>query len=333
MNELQRNVLVTGGGGFLGKAIVRKLTVRGDKVTSFSRSHYPELEEMNIDQIQGDLGDQTAVTKACIGMDLVYHVAAKAGIWGSYKDYYHTNVVGTQHVINACLDQNVAHLVYTGSPSVIHGADGSVEGVDESAPYPTTFQTHYQKTKALAEQVVVKASSRGLQTIILRPHLIWGPGDNHLVPRILDRAAKLMIVGDGKNLVDTIYIDNAADAHLLAGDALKAGADLSGNIYFISQDEPVYLWEMINAILKAGGKQQVSRSISAKTAYMVGAVLEFAYNLFRIKSEPKMTRFVAHELSSSHWFDISAVKRDLGYKPRVSIEQGLVELKKWLNPY
>ena len=169
------------------------------------------------------------------------------------------------------------------------------------------------------------------QAFILRPHLIWGPGDPHFTPRILARAGKLLRVGVGKNLVDTIYIDNAADAHLSAANALGARADLSGKIYFISQDEPIYLWDMINAILKAGGKSPVTRSISSKTAFAIGAVLEFVYRLFRIKSEPKMTRFVAHELSSAHWFDISAAKQDLGYKPRVSIEEGLEELKKWLQ--
>ena len=331
INPSTRNVLVTGGGGFLGKAIVRKLVERGDTVASFSRGFYPELAEMNVEQIQGDLGDQQAVSNACENVDTVFHSAAKAPFWGPYEAYYQTNVVGTQNVIAACRDREVAYLVHTSTPSVINTGKGSVEGIDETTPYPHTFPTPYHETKALAEQNVVAASGNGLRTIILRPHLIWGPGDPHFTPRILARAGKLLQVGDGKNLVDTIYIDNAADAHLLAANALEVSGDLSGNIYFISQDEPVYLWDMINGILKAGGKAPVTRSISSQTAYTIGAVLEFIYRLFRIKSEPKMARFVAHELSSAHWFDISAAKRDLGYEPRVSIKEGLEELKKWLQ--
>jgi nucleoside-diphosphate-sugar epimerase len=331
INPSTRNVLVTGGGGFLGKAIVRKLVARGDNVTSFSRGFYPELAEMKVEQIQGDLGDMQAVFDACENVNIVFHAAAKAPFWGPYEEYFQANVVGTQNVITGCRDRKVSCLVHTSTPSVINGGKGSLEGVDETAPYPNKFPTPYHETKALAEQKVIAASRHGLRTIILRPHLIWGPGDPHFTPRILARAGKLLRVGDGKNLVDTIYIDNAADAHLSAANALGARADLSGKIYFISQDEPIYLWDMINAILKAGGKSPVTRSISSKTAFAIGAVLEFAYRVFRIKSEPKMARFVAHELSSAHWFDISAAKQDLGYEPRVSIKEGLEELKKWLQ--
>jgi len=327
----QKNVLVTGGGGFLGKAIVTRLVKRGDRVSSFSRGRYKDLENMNVEQIRGDLADQRAVSDACVGKEMVFHVAAKPPFWGPYEEYFQTNVVGTQNVIAACHEREVSCLVHTSSPSVISGGKGSIEGVDETAPYPNTFPTSYHETKALGEQKVIAASRDGLRTIILRPHLIWGPGDPNFTPRILARSGKLLQVGDGKNLVDTIYIDNAAHAHLLAANALEARADLSGNIYFISQDQPVFLWDMINGILKAGGKPPVTRSVSSKTAYAVGAILEFVYRLFHIKSEPKMARFVAHELSSAHWFDISAAKRDLGYEPRVSIEEGMEELKSWLQ--
>jgi len=170
-----------------------------------------------------------------------------------------------------------------------------------------------------------------LKTITLRPHLIWGPGDNHLIPRILARAGKIIQVGDGKNLVDTIYIDNAANAHIQAGDTLQANHALSGRAYFISQGEPVYLWDMINDILRAGGKPTVTRSISTRSAYVIGAAMEFIYKALRIKSEPKMTRFLAHEFSSSHWFDISAAKRDWGFDPQVTTEEGLEKVKQWLE--
>ena len=244
--------MVTGGGGFLGGAIVKQLLERGDAVRSFSRSFYAELAAMGVEQIQGDLSDTIAVERACKDMNTVFHAAAKPGVWGNYSDYFKTNVTGTENVITACKKCNVSKLVYTSSPSVIFNGT-NMEGVDESAPYPDKFHTPYQKTKALAEQNVVRAASESLMTIVLRPHLIWGPKDNHLVPRIIARAKRLVRVGNGKNLIDTIYIDNAAEAHILAADRLEENHTLSGNIYFISQDAPIPLWDMIDSILKAGG--------------------------------------------------------------------------------
>jgi len=324
-----QKVLVTGGGGFLGGAIVNLLVERGDHVRSFSRSYYPELASTGVEQFQGDIADKTSAANACRGVDLVFHVAAKAGVWGAYSDYYRTNVTGTQNIIEACKKHNVSKLVYTSSPSVIF--DGTdMEGVNESCPYSTNYNAYYPKTKALAEQAV-RAAGADLLTVILRPHLIWGPKDSHIVPRIISRAKQLLIVGNGKNLVDTIYIDNAAYAHILAAEKLDENPSISGNIYFISQGKPVLLWEMINNILKAGGLPPVKRSISHKAAWLIGAILELVYNITNIKSEPEMTRFVANELAKSHWFDISAAQNDLGYIPRVSTKQGLKRLEAWLS--
>ena len=322
--------LVTGGGGFLGGAIVRKLLERGNTVRSFSRGKYPDLEKMGVEQIRGDLGNPDAVAKACTDIDVVFHVAAKAGVWGDYKQYYNVNFIGTKNVIKACLSKGIASLIYTSSPSVVF--DGTdMEGVDETTPYPEHYHAFYPETKAMAEKIVVKAAKKGLKTVSLRPHLIWGPGDTNFAPRILARAKKLRIVGDGRNRVDTLYIDNAADAHLLAADRLRESDKISGRVYFISQDEPMNLWEMINAILDAGGLPPVTRSISQNTARRIGALLEFIYRTFRLPGEPKMTKFLAAELGTSHWFDISAAKTDLGYKPEVSTKEGLKRLSGWLE--
>jgi nucleoside-diphosphate-sugar epimerase len=324
------NVLVTGGGGFLGKAIVKRLIDKGCRVTSFSRNRYPALDCLNVHQIKGDISNSAAVTKACQGMDLVFHVAAMPGVWGKYVDYYATNVIGTKNIIAACRQNHIPRLIYTSSPSVVfNGKD--MEGVDESAPYALCFHTHYPKTKAIAEKAIIAACAKGLSAIILRPHLIWGPGDNHLAPRIIHRAKRLRIVGNGKNKVDTIYIDNAALAHVLAAEKLAGHPELSGNVYFISQDEPLPLWEMVNYILAAGGKKPVTRKVPFRVAWAAGALLEFFYKIFKLKGEPMMTRFVTRELSTAHWFDISAAKKDFGYVPEVSTAQGLERLKKWLH--
>lgn len=330
MKESQ--ILVTGGGGFLGGAIVRQLRTQNAQVRSLSRQHYPELAQIGVEQFQGSLSDPEVVGKAARGCDLVIHVAAKAGIWGPYHDYYQTNVVGTENILNACRQHGVPRLVYTSSPSVVfNGKD--MEGVDESVPYPDHFEAHYPKTKAIAEQKVIAANDDSLATVSLRPHLIWGPGDNHLVPRIIakGKAGQLRKIGQRDNLVDSIYIDNAADAHLQVAEELHPGSRVAGKVYFISQDEPISVWELINRILACGNAPPVRKSIPTGLACVLGTLCERIYGLLRLKSEPRMTRFLARELSTAHWFDISAAKRDFGFHPKVSITEGLNRLADHLN--
>ena len=326
----KKRVLVTGGGGFLGGAVVQKLLEIRALVRSFSRRSYPLLAAAGVDQVQGDIGDPEAVAAACRGVDTVFHVAAKTGVWGRASDFHRTNVVGTRNVIAPCRAASVEALIYTSSPSVVF--DGNdMAGVDESVPYPDRYPAPYPQTKAQAEREVVMAARDGLKTIVLRPHLIWGPGDHHLVPRIIGRARYLRRVGDGRNLVDTVYIDNAADAHILVAEILETRPELSGRIYFISQGEPMPLWEMINAILEAAGLPPVRKSISLRTAYRLGAVMEILYRFLPLENEPPMTRFLADAVAKSHWFDISAAKKDLGYIPKVSTQEGLRRLEDWLK--
>jgi len=324
--------LVTGGGGFLGGAILRKLIGRGDSARSFSRGEHAHLGELGAEHVRGDISDPESVLRAAEGCDLAFHVAAKPGIWGPYEEYHRTNVVGTENVIEACRHLQIPRLVYTSSPSVIF--DGTdMEGVDESAPYPDHFEAHYPKTKALAEQRVIEANSEELATVVLRPHLIWGPGDNHLVPRIIarGRAGQLRRIGTRECLVDTAYIDNAADAHLLAADRLSPDSPLAGKRYFISNDDPRPLWDIVNQILATADVPPVEKTIPPWLAYGAGWLMEAVYGLFRIKDEPRMTRFLARELSTAHWFDVSAATRDLGYEPKVSIEEGMQRLRTWIQ--
>lgn len=330
ISNLSKNILVTGGGGFLGKAIVRKLLAKGHRVASFSRGAYPELDGLGVKQFCGDIANAGAVKDAVRGRDAVFHVAAKAGVWGAFEDFFRPNVTGTQNVITACRSCRVPMLVYTSSPSVVFDG-GDMQGVDESVPYPAHYHAPYPQTKAMAEQAVIAAADAELKTVVLRPHLIWGPQDNHLVPRIIARAKSLRQVGDGRNCVDTIYVDNAARAHVLAMQALEKNPAVSGRVYFISDDDPIGLWEMVNRILDAGGKPPVTRSISPTAAFCIGAILELAYRTFKISGEPKMTRFVARELATAHWFNISAAKRDLGYTAEISIDEGMKRLKAWLD--
>ncbi len=324
--------LVTGGGGFLGGAIVRKLLARGDAVRSLTRTAYPWLTELGVEQAHGDLGDPEAVANAAKGCNVVFHVAAKAGVWGRRADYFATNVTGTENVLAACKRHGVGRLVYTSTPSVVHGG-GDLEGVNESVPYPDRYEATYPESKAIAERAVLAANGPDLATVSLRPHLIWGPGDPHLIPRVLERAkaGKLRRIGTRPIKIDVTYVDNAADAHLLAACKLAQGSPVAGKAYFISNGEPVVMWDFLNRVITDAGLPPVTRTVSVWKAKLAGRVLEFLFKLFRLPGEPRMTRFVASQLSTSHWYDISAARRDLGYEPKVSVEEGLKRLAESLR--
>jgi 2-alkyl-3-oxoalkanoate reductase len=324
--------LVTGGGGFLGGAIVRLLRERGDSVRSFSRGTYPSLDSLGVEQARGNLSDPVAVSAAAKGCDIVFHVAAKAGVWGPWREYYDANVIGTRNVIAACREHGIRKLVFTGSPSATF-AGKDQDGVDESEPYPKRFLAHYPHTKAIAEQELLAANGLELATVSLRPHLIWGPGDPHIIPRIIERAkaGKLRRIGTRPLLVDTTYIDNAAVAHLQAADRLDIGSPIAGKAYYISQGEPEPIWDFITKVLDAAGLPPVNRSISPTLAYFAGMASEVFYRLLRLGGEPTVTRFVAKQMSTAHWYDLTAARRDLGYSPAVSTEQGLKRIGDWLR--
>lgn len=319
--------LVTGGGGFLGQYIVEQLINRGDSVHSLSRKRYSALSDLGVKQVEGDIQDRRAVEQACEGVDVVFHVAAIAGIWGPWKTFYGINTQGTLNVIDACRKLGVGKLVYCSSPSVVFSAKDQ-RGVDESVPYPESWLCHYPHTKALAEKAVLEANSKELLTCALRPHLIWGPRDQHLIPRVINRAraGKLRIVGDGTNLVDNIYVENAAAAHLQAADALTSDSKVAGRAYFISQGTPVNCWDWINEILERSGEKRVERRIPFGVAWGVGRIFELVYGLFGWKQEPRMTRFLAAQLATSHYYSIERAREDFGFEPQIDHEEGMKRL-------
>jgi nucleoside-diphosphate-sugar epimerase len=321
-------ILVTGGGGFLGQEVIRQLLARGGQVRSFGRGPQPKLAAQGVDVFTGDLADAAAVEKAVAGCDAVIHTAAKAGVWGAWESYYQPNVLGTQNVLGAMRRQGVSRLVHTSTPSVVFNG-ASQAGVDETQPLGTNFPCHYPHTKALAEKAALAAhDGEKLRVIALRPHLIWGAGDPHLVPRILARAHKLRIVGDGRNRVDLTHVRHAAQAHLLALDALSTPRHAAGGrAYFISDGAPVVLWAWINTLLEKLGRPPVTKQISLATAKKAGAVLEFCWRaLPLLPGEPPMTRFVATELAKDHWYSIAAARRDLGYAPKADVSAEMDEL-------
>jgi nucleoside-diphosphate-sugar epimerase len=327
-------VIVTGGGGFLGLALCRALVQRGYDVASYSRGSYPALAALGVAQLRGDLADFASVVDACEGADVVFHVGAKAGAWGAFRDYFDANVRGTRNVIAGCRMHGVPTLVFTSSPSVAHSGSVEVQGGNEmGTPIASSFKAFYPATKAVAEKIVCAENADGLRTIALRPRLIWGPGDNHLLPRLLTRAraGRLRLVGDGSNRIDTTYIDNAIDAHLKAFDALtgKLAGRCAGKAYFISNGEPKPVAEIINRLLASAGGPPVEQRIPFAAAYAIGAVLERVHSAFNLSAEPLMTRFIAEQLSTPHWYDIGAARRDFGYVPMISIATGLDRLAAW----
>lgn len=322
-------ILVTGGGGFLGHALCKGLVEQGHEVASYNRGHYRSLEPLGVRQIQGDLANRDAMLAACAGMDAVFHNAAKAGAWGSYDSYHQANVVGTGNVIAGCRAHGIGRLVYTSTPSVTHRATHPVEGgTAETVPYGEGFKAPYATTKTIAEKAVLAANGPDLAVIALRPRLIWGPGDQQLVPRLVSRAraGRLRFVGGGHNVIDTTYIDNAAQAHFDAFAHLAPGAACAGKAYFISNGEPKPVREIVNALLRAAGAPEVDKTLPFWAAYAIGAACEGLWPLLRRKDEPPMTRFLAEQLSTTHWYSMAPATRDFGYAPRVTIEEGLKRL-------
>lgn len=321
-------VLVTGGGGFLGLSIVKQLMNNGHEVSSLSRSKYDSLGKLKVKQISCNISNRDDVFNKLKGFDAIIHTAAKAGVWGNPDDFYNINFVGTKNIVDAALENSITKMVYTSTPSVAFGSD-DLEGVDESTPYPSEYLTDYAKTKSMAEQYVLSKANDQFKCCAIRPHLIWGPNDPHILPRLKERAlsGKMRVIGEGKNLVDIVYVDNAAQAHVLALENIDVNKSINGSAYFVGQESPVNLWKFINSMLKTQNIAPVEKYISFNTAYKLGSMFEKFYRTFKVyKKDPPMTRFVAMQMAKSHYFSHDKAKKDFGYDAKVSIEEGLNRL-------
>jgi nucleoside-diphosphate-sugar epimerase len=326
-------VLVTGGGGFLGSAICRQLAARNHEVVAFQRSAAEELTSVRNVRIEsGDICDISILSRAAEGCDAVIHTAGKAGIWGNPDDYQRINVQGSRNVICACRENGIALLVHTSSPSIVHGG-GDISGGDESLPIASHFKGAYPRSKARAEELMLAANSESLRVTALRPHLIWGPGDPHFLPRLRHKArgGTLALPGPDK-LVDTTFVENAALAHLRALAELADSARCAGKAYFITNNEPMPQGEIIQKLLAAIGMDVRIRAVPVAAAMAAGAVCESAWKLLHLKGEPPVTRFSVEQLTTAHWFDTSAARRDFGYTPTVTIAEGLEQLRRSAAP-
>lgn len=327
------HALVTGGGGFLGRRIVELLRDQGHSVRFLARGSYPQVEATGATGLQVDLQDRQAVSQAVEGVDIVFHVAARAGFYGPLADYWGPNVDGTRHILDAMEDHGVTRLIYTSTPSVIGYEHDVIDG-NNDIPYATKHLSPYPESKAAAEQLVLEANRPGLATVSLRPHLIYGPRDTNLMPRVFDRArsGRLRIIGDGSAEVDTTYIDNAAWAHLDAARALTGStAPCAGKAYFISDDHPVLLWDWVNTLLTELEIPLITRKVPYGVARPLAAVAETAWRLLGLKGEPPLTPFVVDGFAKSHWFDMTPAKRDFGYYIRVPADDAVKRTVEWFT--
>ncbi len=324
--------VVTGGGGFLGQRIVELLRGRGDEVRVLGRGRYPAVDAAGATCIRLDIRDTGAVRAASEGADVLFHVAALTGHWGRREAFWSVNVEGTESVLAAARAAGVRALVFTSTPSVV-GYARDVENGGPELPYATRHESPYAESKAAAERLVLAASGADMTTVALRPHLILGPGDYRMIPRVVRRATegRLRVLGNGRNRVDLTYVDNAAWAHLDAADALaRPGARCVGKAYFISNGEPVLLWEWLNRLLQELGLPPVTRSLPLGAARVAAGMSELLWWVLRIDGEPPITRVLAGALARSHWYDMEPAWRDLGYRVRIPLEEGTRRTVQWL---
>lgn len=326
-----KNVLVTGATGFLGGKLCQQLVERGYSVSALVRKDAPSLEKLGVSLFRGDLDQSDVMQEACRGKQQVFHCAAVAGAWGQRKFFYHANVTGTANLLAAAQKNGVADFIFTSSPSVTFQAPGN-EGDDERIPYPDNFLSFYSETKALAEKLVVAANGQqGLRTVSLRPHLIYGPGDPHLIPRFVAacKAGRLKQIGSGQNKVDVTYIDNAAWSHVLAAEALATTGKPAGKAYFIGDGDPVNLWDWLNHLMERLELPKLAQGPGASKAILLARVVEWVYRNFRLAGEPPVTRFMVEHLVYPHYYDMSAAANDFNYHSIVGEREALEKTVEW----
>jgi nucleoside-diphosphate-sugar epimerase len=320
--------LVTGATGFLGGALTRRLHSMGWDVTALGRnvSKLDQLESEGVRAVHLDLKDKSSMISACKDQEIVFHCAALPSPWGNFEAFYQANVIGTRTVIRGCEEHKVKRLVYVSTPSLYFGYSSRVNVKETDAlPEPVS---NYAATKILAEQELDQAFANGLATIAIRPRAIFGPGDTVIFPRVIPRlrSGRLPILGDGENIVDLTYIENVVDALLLCA---ESPANTLGKKYNISNGEPVKIWKLIERICVALNIQPPKRKISYSMANATASALELLYTLIPTHPEPPLTRITVSMMANSTTLDITAAKNELGYQPRVSIDEGFDKFMEW----
>lgn len=328
--------LVTGGGGYVGRHVVRALLDRGDTVRVVGRRRYPEVEAWGAEGHAADLAtDDPRLAGAFTDVDVVFHVAALPPYHAPEAVFRATNVDGTRRVLEGARAAGVGRFVFTGTPSATFDGRDVEGGTEATCPYPQRYGNAYAATKAEAERMVLAANGPGLATTCVRPHLVYGPEEPHMLPRVLalHRAGRLRVIGSGQNRVGLTHVANAAAAHLQAADALAAGGANAGKAYFVTDAEPVVLWDWLGRFVEAVGEPPIRGRVSLGLARAVGAVCEAAWTWLPLPGEPPMTPFAATNVATSHWYDLSAARTDFGYAPPVDGEAGFEATAAWFRAH
>jgi nucleoside-diphosphate-sugar epimerase len=321
--------LVTGATGFLGKALARRLQSCGNEVTALGRnpSVLAELEQEGMHSVRADLADGQTIKAACQGKEVVFHSGALSSAWGPARLFYQANVLGTRNVIAGCEAAGVRRLVYVSTPSIYFRFESRMN-VREDAPLPAGTVNEYARTKLLAEQEIDRAFTHGLPVISIRPRAIFGEGDNAILPRLISRlqTGRMRVIGDGQNTADLTYVENVVDALLLCANAPEV---LLGRKYNITNGEPLPLWGLIRKVCEALDYEFPRRRIPYPAALGLATVLEIVNSLLPGRPEPLLTRYMVGVLAKSTTLDISAARGDLGYVPRISVEEGFQRFVHW----
>ena len=319
-------VLVTGAGGFLGRAVVRRLNEAGHAVVALVHENTAGVD--GVDRRSGDIVNLDAMAQAVAGCDAVIHCAAHLTPFGRIDDYYDVNVRGTDNLLAACEIAGVRRFVFTSCAGVVLDR-GDLNGVNETQRVPARAPTPYLATKAIAERHVLAANAADFATVALRPHLLWGPGESALLPRLasLAKAGKLRLFGEAGKKIDSCYVDNAADAHVAALDRLEPGAAIAGKAYFITQGEPASIEGFVNGLLRAAGYPAETRRLSAPVARVLASTAPLRR---AVGADPLVTGDLLALFGQATWFNIAAARRDLGYQPRVGMAEGFARVSSYL---
>jgi nucleoside-diphosphate-sugar epimerase len=314
-------VLVTGASGLLGGAVAAAVLAAGHEVRTLQRR---PSGVAGADDVLGSVTDASAVARAVDGVDGIVHLAAKVSLAGDPAEFDEVNVVGTVRLLQAALASGAGRFVYVSSPSVAHSGS-SIVGDDALPADPLLARGDYARTKATAELAALAADSAELAVVAVRPHLVWGPGDTQLVARIVDRASRgrLPLLGHGAALIDTTYVDNAASA---IAAALERAPAVHGNSYVVTNGEPRPVAELLAGMCAAAGVRAPNWSVPAAVARGAGSLIEAVWRVRPGADEPPMTRFLAEQLSTAHWFDQRRTRADLQWEPAVSLDEGFRRL-------
>ncbi len=316
---------VTGGSGFIGGRLIERLVGQGRTVRALARSDdaAAKVARLGAEPVRGELSDRASIAAGAAGTEVAFHLAAHLGEWGPWEGFEKGNVEGTRNVLAGCAQAGVKRFVHCGTEAALMAGEPLVN-VDETNPLRPDSRAPYPATKAKAELAVRAANREEFETVALRPRFVWGKGDTTLLPEMVAtvEAGKWAWVGGGRTVTDTTHVDNVVEGLVLAAEKGRPGES-----YFVTDGEPVVFREFVTELLRTQGVEPPNRNLPAWTAAPMARVCEAAWKLLPLPGEPPMTTFRSWLLTQECTIDISKARKELGYAPIVSHDEGLAELR------